>query len=304
MKAIRIADYGNSEQMKLEEVERPTLRDGEILVTVHAAGVNPIDWKIREGRRKDTFPSHFPLTLGQDFSGVIAEVSAGGSEFKVGNAVFGFGHGSYAELTVTRTQSIARKPDSIPFETAAAIPTPGLMAWQLIEAAQVKNGSRVLIHGGAGGVGSFAVQIAKWKGAHVTATASKEDLSYLQSIGADQWIDFKSQRFETLLKDMDVVIDLIGGEVQTRSFSVLKKGGIILTTVGGINGEETARLGIRGINLMMKREAAGLSKLAGLVEEGIIKPRVSQILLLAEARKAHDLNQSGQSHGKIILKVA
>ncbi len=310
MKAIRIAQYGSSDLMKLEEISKPVLKEGEVLVKVRAAGVNPVDWKIREGLRKDAFPVEFPLTLGQDFAGQILElgpgVTTGEDRYKVGDAVFGFAtHGSYAEMAVAKTKNIARMPDSIDFETAASIPTSGLTAWQIVtDAAKVAKGNRVLIHGAAGGVGSFALQISKWIGAHVTATAAKDDAAYLQSLGVDQWIDFKSQRFDTLIKDIDVVIDLIGGDTQKRSLMVLKKGGIIVTTVGGLDGEELAKLGVRGMNFMMKRDSAGLSKLAALVDQRVLKPRVGKVLPLAEAKQAHDLNQSGQSHGKIVLKVA
>jgi NADPH:quinone reductase-like Zn-dependent oxidoreductase len=307
MKSIRIHSYGDSGEMKVEEAARPQIGDGEgdVLVKVLAAGVNPIDWKIREGYMKEFMPKSFPLTLGQDLAGEVAEVGKNAGQFETGDAVFGFGSGSYAEYAAARTNEIALKPKSVDFATAASIPTAGLTAWQaLIDVAHVSLGQTVLIHGAAGGVGSFAVQIARWRGARVVATASSNDAAYLKSLGVEQVIDYQTERFEARAGNPDIVLDLIGGETLNRSYRVVKKGGIIVTTVGQPDETMAREEGARVVRIMMKRDGSELAQIAQLVDQGILKPRVDRVLPMTDAKRAHDLNQSGQTHGKIVLRVA
>jgi len=305
MKSVRIHTYGKSSQMNIEDSPRPHIRTDEVLVKVLAAGVNPIDWKIRAGWMKGSQPETFPLTIGQDMAGEVSTVGRDVSQFKVGDQVFGFGSGSYAEYAAAGADQIALKPKSIDFVTAASIPTACLTAWQaLMDVAKVSQGQTVLIHGAAGGVGSFAVQIAKWKDARVVATAAAGDVSYLQGLGADQVVDYRSERFEDRAGNPDIVIDLIGGETLNRSYAIVKIGGIIVTTVHQADEDKARAARVRAVNVVMKPNGSELNQIAQLVGQKVIKPRIDQILPIDAAREAHDLSEGGKTHGKIVLRVA
>ena len=304
IKAVRIAQYGGSEQLKYEEAPLPQIGPGHVLAKVRYAGVNPVDWKIREGYMKQVFPVSFPLTLGHDFAGEIVNAGGDSGRFRTGEWVFGFGEGSYAEFTAAAITDIAAISEKIDFAVAAALPTAGLTALQAIrDYVQPKPGTRILIHGAAGAVGSFATQVAKAWGAQVIGTASGEDAAYLRSLGHVQVVDYQQERFEAV-GQVDAVLDLIGGETATRSFAVVKKGGVMVSTLGAANAELAARAGIRGANLVMKRSAADLSELAGLVERGDVKPRMGEVFRLDQAREAQDTSQQARAKGKILLKVA
>lgn len=304
MRAVRIAQYGGSEQLKYEEVPLPQVGPGQVLANVRYAGVNPVDWKIREGDMKQVFPASFPLTVGHDFAGEIVNAGGDSSHFWTGERVFGFGEGSYAEFTAAAITDIVAIPEKIDFAVAAALPTAGLTALQAIrDYVQPKPGTRILIHGAAGSIGSFATQIAKAWGAQVTGTASGEDIEYLRALDHVEVVDYKQERFETV-GQVDAVLDLVGGETATRSYAVVKKGGVMVSTVGAANPELSARAGIRGANVALKRSAADLSELAGLVERGDVKPRMGEVFRLDEAREAQDTSQQGRAKGKILLKVA
>ena len=302
IKAVRIAQYGGSEQLRFEEAPLPEIGPGQVLAKVRYAGVNPVDWKIREGHRKQVSPASFPLTLGQDFAGeIVTDVESG--PFRTGERVFGFGEGTYAEFTAAPITLIAAIPEKIDFAVAAALPTPGVTALQAIRVyVQPKPGSRILIHGAAGSVGSLAIQIAKLWGAQVIGTASGDDVVYLRALGHVQVVDYKQERFETV-GQVDAVLDLIGGETATRSFAVVKKGGVMVSTVGAANAELAAQAGIRAVNMVSKGNAADLSELAGLVERGEVKPRMGEVFRLEQAREAQDASQQGRAKGKILLKV-
>ena len=305
MKAIRIHSYGTSEQMKLEETPRPAIRGDEVLVKIRAAGVNPVDWKIREGYLKEVVRASFPLTLGQDFAGDVVEVGKDVHDFKTGDKVFGFATGAYAEYATIPAKDLARMPLSTDYATAASIPTAGLTAYQMIfDVIKAGKGLRILIHGGAGGVGSFAVQLARSREARVYATASGQDAPYLKSLGVEEVLDYRSERFEQKLKDLDAVVDLIGGETLTRSYQTLKSGGIIVSTVATPDPAELGKRQLRGQQFLMKRNASQLADLANMVDLGVVKPKLSQVLPLADAPKAHDLSQKGKTKGKIVLQVA
>ena len=304
IKAVRIAQFGGSDQLKYEEVPLPEIGAGQVLAKVRYAGVNPIDWKIREGYMKQFRPASFPLTLGQDFAGEIAIGGDDSGHFKTGERVFGFGDGTYAEFTVAAITLIAAIPEKMELAVAAALPTAGVTALQAIrDYVQPKPGSRILIHGAAGSVGSLATQIAKRWGAQVIGTAAGEDVEYLRSLGHVQVVDYMNERFETV-GQVDAVLDLIGGETATRSVAVVKKGGVLVSTVGGANAELAARAGIHGVNMVSKGNAADLSELAVLVERGDVKPRMGEVFRLEQAREAQDTSQQGRSKGKILLKVA
>lgn len=302
IKAVRIEQYGGSEQLRFEEAPLPQIGPGQVLARVRYAGVNPVDWKIREGYMKQVRPASFPLTLGQDFAG---EIVSGGEPgpFRTGERVFGFGEGTYAEFTKTPIALIAEIPEKIDFAVAAALPTAGVTALQAIrDYVQLKAGSRILIQGAAGSVGSLATQIAKRWGAQVIGTASGDDAAYLRTLGDVQVVDYKQERFETV-GQVDAVLDLIGGETATRSFAVVKKGGVLVSTVGAANAQLAAQAGIRAVNMVSKGNAADLSELASLVESGDMKPRMGEVFPLEQAREAQDASQEGRAKGKILLKV-
>jgi NADPH:quinone reductase-like Zn-dependent oxidoreductase len=304
MKAVRIAQYGGSEQLKYEEAPLPQIGPGQVLVKVRYASVNPVDWKIREGYRKQVSPASFPLTLGQDFAGEIVTGGGDSGRFRTGERVFGFGEGTYAEYAAAEITYIAAIPEKIEFAVAAALPTSGLTALQAIrDYVQPKPGTRILIHGAAGGVGSFSTQIAKLWGAQVIGTASGEDVVYLRSLGHVQVVDYKQERFETVGL-VDAVLDLIGGETATRSFAIVKKGGVMVSTVGAANAELAAQAGIRAVNMVSKGSAADLSEVAALVERGDVQPRMGKVFPLEQTREAQDAGQHGRVRGKILLKVA
>jgi NADPH:quinone reductase-like Zn-dependent oxidoreductase len=304
IKAVRIAQYGGSEQLKYEEAPLPEIGPGKVLAKVRYAGVNPIDWKIREGYMKQLRPASFPLTLGQDFAGEIVTGGGESGRFRTGERVFGFGDGTYAEFAAAAITLIAAIPEKIDFAVAAALPTAGVTALQAIrDYVQPKPGTRILIHGAAGSVGSLATQIAKRWGAQVIGTGSGEDIVYLRSLGHVQVVDYKHERFETV-GQVDAVLDLVGGETATRSFAVVKKGGVMVSTAGGANAELAAQAGIRGVNMVSKGNTADLSELAGLVERGDLKPRMGEVFRLEQAREAQDASQQGRATGKILLKIA
>jgi NADPH:quinone reductase-like Zn-dependent oxidoreductase len=308
MKAVRIHTYGGPEVLKYEEAPRPKPGAGELLIRVHAAGVNPVDWKIREGYFKQRLNYSLPLILGWDLSGVVEATVPGIVRLKAGDEVYSrpdiARDGAYAEYIVVRESEVALKPRSIDHLHAAAIPLAALTAWQsLFDAAGLGAGQKVLIHAAAGGVGSFAVQLAKWKGAHVIGTASGRNQEFLRKLGADQTIDYQTTHFEDVVHDVDVVFDTIGGDTQRRSWKVLKKGGILVSIVGPPSAEEAAAHGVRQASVFVQPSATQLTELANLVDSGKLKPVVETVLPLSEARRAHELSQTGHTRGKIVLRV-
>jgi NADPH:quinone reductase-like Zn-dependent oxidoreductase len=219
--------------------------------------------------------------------------------------VFGFAHGTYAEYAAAPAATIAAIPNSIDFANAAALPTAGSTALQLVrDVVGAKPDKRILIHGAAGGVGSYASQIARNLGAHVIATATGEDIEYLKSLGVDEVIDYKREHFEDKTTGLDAVVDLVGGETLSRSYAVVKKGGVLATTVQPIDQSAAKRAGIQALQVVMKRNAADLAELARMVQNGDLKPRVDKSMSLSHAREAQELSESGKTRGKVILKVA
>lgn len=308
MKAVRIHSYGGPEVLVYEDAPRPQPETNDVLVRVHAAGVNPVDWKVREGYGKDRLGHRLPLILGWDLSGVVEAVGPGTDRLKVGDEVYSrpdiSRDGAYAEYIVVRESLAALKPKSIDHVHAAAIPLAAMTAWQaLFDAAGLSRGQRVLIHAAAGGVGSFAVQIAKWKGAYVIGTASTRNQDFLRELGVDSAIDYQSVAFETVVRDVDVVLDTLGGDTQARSWMVLKKGGVLVSTVSPPSAQEAAARGARQVYFFLEPKLAQLEAITKLVDSGKLKSIVNTVLLLAEARLAHELSQAGHVRGKIVLKV-
>src|SRR5216117_1890383 len=309
MKAIRIHNYGGPEALQYEDAPRPQPQAGEVLVRVHAAGVNPIDWKVREGHMKDFWPHKFPLILGWDLSGVVEKVGARVLQFKKGDKVYSLPDptrdGAYADYIVVRESELALKPNSLHHIRAAAVPLAALTAWQsLFDTAQLQPGQRVLIHAGSGGVGHFAVQLAKWKGAYVFATASTKNQDLLRKLGVDEPIDYTQQRFEDVARDIDIVLDTLGGETQERSWSVLKKGGNLVSLVQPPSEKKAKELGVRAELLGAQPNGAQLAEIAKIIDSGKLAPVFDRILPLSEARRAHELSQSGRTHGKITMRVS
>ena len=309
MKAVRIHNYGGPEVLKFEDAPRPRASSGEVLIRVHAAAVNPVDWKIRAGYLKDRIAYVLPFIPGWDVSGVVEATGPEVMKFKKGDEVYArpdiTRNGAYAEYIVVKATEVALKPRSIDHVHAAAIPLAALTAWQAIfDAAGLSAGQKILIHAAAGGVGGFAVQLAKWKGAHVIGTASARNQAFLRELGVDEPIDYEKAKFEDVVRDVDVVFDTIGGDTQQRSWKVLKKGGILVSIISQPSEKEAAKHGVRLGYVFVQPNAAELAEIAKLVDSGKVKPVVETVLPLSEARRAQELSETGHTRGKIVLKVA
>jgi len=307
MKAIVVHEYGGPEVLKYEAVPRPEPKDNEVLVRMIAAGVNPVDALIRSGKYAKFFGTTLPLIPGYDIAGVVEKTGAKVTKLKVGDPVYAYvmWGGGYAEHAVATEGEAAAKPKSITFVEAAGVPLAALTAWQaLIDAAKLSAGQTVLIHGGSGGVGSFAIQIAKARGAKVIATASTPNQDLLKELGADVAIDYTKTKFEDVAKDVDVVLDSVGKDTLARSYGVLKKGGFITTLVAQPDQTELDKHGIRGAPISVKPNSDELMEITRLIEEKKIKPIVSQVLPLTEAVKAQEQAATHHTRGKIVLNVA
>ena len=308
MKAVHIHDYGGLDVLHFEEASRPTPNAGEVLIRVNATTVNPFDCAVRSGYMGAYFNYTFPLILGTDASGIVEEVGAGVTDLAPGDEVYTragvFRDGSYAEFVLAIAADVAAKPKSLDHIHAAALPHVTLTAWQaLIEFADLSEGQTVLIHAAAGGVGHVAVQIAKWRKAKVIGTASI-NLPFLEELGVDQAIDYTKTAFEDVVKDVDVVLDLMGGETQQRSWKVLKPGGVLLSTVHPPSQEMAASLGVRqhmiGTAPPIRKT---LTEAAYLVETGLLKPCVSAVLPLSEIQEAHRMVEARHTKGKLVVQV-
>jgi len=309
MKAVVIHEYGGPEVLKYEDVPQPEPKQDQLRIHVIAAGVNPVDGMIRSGMFDKEGRRAFPVILGGDISGVVEKVGSNITKFKSGDPVFAYvsldNSGGYAQYAVVTEREAAPKPKSLTYVEAAAVPIVALTAWQaLIDTAKLKAGQTVLIHGGSGGVGSFAIQIAKAHGAKVIATASAANQELLKQLGADVAIDYTKQNFENVAKDVDVVLDSIGKDTLARSYGVVKKGGIIVSLVARPDPAELEKHGIRGEALSVDPNSDELSEIGKLIDEKKINVIVSQTFPLSEARKAQEQVATGHTRGKIVLKVA
>ncbi len=307
MKAARVHEFGAADFVQLDDVPRPVAGANEVLIRVHAAAVNPIDWKSASKQAKG-FGKALPFILGCDVSGVVESIGAVVQDFKPGDEVFGYVNlmrgGGFAEYVAMPATEIARKPKSIDHAHAAAVPLAALTAWQaLFDTAKLQPGQTVLIHAAAGGVGHFAVQLAHAKGAKVIATASKDKLEFVKQLGADRAIDYRAEKFEELVKDIDVVFDMVGGDTLTRSYGVLKKGGYLVSIVEKPSTEELQKRDLGGSVILLKSSAAELTEIAALIDAGKLKPHVGATFPLAETNKALTLSKQGHATGKIVLSV-
>ncbi len=308
MKAIRIHRYGDAGVLSLDDVAQPAPGDEDVLIRVVAAGVNPVDWKIREGGLKDRLGHRLPLTLGWDVSGVVAAVGRAVRSFSPGDLVYSrpdiARDGCYAEYVAVRASEVALRPTTVSHVEAASLPLAGITAWQaIVETAQVSTGQRVLIHAGAGGVGSLAVQLAKWRGAHVIATASAANADLVSFLGADEVIDYRRERFFEQVQGVDVVFDTVGGQVQQDSWRTLRPGGLLVSVVDPPSEEVARQRSVRAEFIFIQPNAAVLEQIAGLVDAGQLRPVVGAEFALRDAAAAHRLSQSGRARGKIVLYV-
>jgi NADPH:quinone reductase-like Zn-dependent oxidoreductase len=307
MRAVRVHQFGGIEAILYEEVSRPAPGEGQVLVRVKAAGVGPWDAWVRAG--KSALPQPLPLVLGSDLSGVVEDVGPGVSDFHAGDEVFGVTNaqftGAYAEYAVADAAMIARKPKRLSCVEAASVPVVASTAWQMVfDHGQVDSSKRVLVHGAAGNVGAYAVQLAQRAGAEVIATVLTRDVDYVRTLRADQVVDVQTARFEEQVQDVDVVIDTIGGDTLERSFEVLKPGSVLVSSVAMPDQDQAARRRVRGVFFLVTVTTAGLTKIADLLDSGELRTNVGEVLPLAEARLAHEM-LAGKPHkrGKIVLAV-
>jgi NADPH:quinone reductase-like Zn-dependent oxidoreductase len=308
MKAIRIHEYGDRNVLRYEECTVPQMLDDEILIKVIATAINPIDWKVRQGLLKDIDPHDFPLILGWDFAGVVENIGNDVTTFSPGDCVYArpdsTRNGSYAEYIAVRANEIAPKPKTISFVDAAALPLASIAAWEsVVQCGEIGEEKSILIHGAAGGVGSIAVQLAKWKGAHIIATTSEDSRELVESLGADEIIDYKSVNFADVVHDVDVVFDTIGGQVQEDSWAVLRPGGLLVSIVQPPAQERASQSGLQGKFVRIQPNAPILKELATLVDTGVVRPIVGTEFSLKDIAKAHALGESGRARGKTVIHV-
>src|SRR5947199_1330725 len=307
MEAVVAHEYGAPDVLKLERIQRPEPNDDEALVRVIASSVNPADPLTLNGKYAKEFGTHLPLIPGYDIAGVVQKIGANIRKLKVGDAVYGyptFG-GGWADYVAVKEWEVAAKPKSLDFIQAAAVPMGALTAWQaLVDVAQLQAGQTILIHGGSGGVGSFAIQIAKARGAHVIATASTANQDLLKQLGADECIDYTKQKFEEIAHDVDLVLDPVGRDTLARSYGVVKKGGMVVTLVSRCDEAELKKHEIRGASLSSHPDATELAEITKLIDDGKIKPIVSQVLPLTDAAKADAQAATHHTRGKIVLRIA
>jgi NADPH:quinone reductase-like Zn-dependent oxidoreductase len=303
MKALMIREWGGNDKAVMEDVPVPQPAPGEVLVRIRAAGINPVDWKVREGYLKDYVS--LPRILGSDFAGDVAALGEGVTDFPVATAVYGmkgFGGGAFAEYTTLAASSIAPKPASLTYAQAAAVPLAAVTAWHsLFEAGQIQPGQRVLIHAAAGGVGHFAVQFAKIAGAYVIGTASARNEAFVRGLGADEFVDYNAAKFESVVKPVDLVLDTVGFEVSTRSLDVLKAGGKLVCMVTPPPVEAAAPRQIQATYTNVQPTTAILTSISQCIEDKRVQPHISQTFSLDQIHEALQANQTQSTRGKIAV---
>jgi len=310
MKAAQINNYGHADAVKVQEASKPVAGDGQVLIEVHASSINPFDSMVREGFLKDTIPLNFPVTLGGDISGIITEIGEGVIDFKIGDKVYGQANvvggasGAFAEFATTKSSQIGKMPANLSYTDSAAIVMTGLSAYQVIyEHMKLQAGQTILIHGGAGGIGSVAIQMVKHLGARVITTASGDGVMFAKDLGADEVIDYRSQKFEDLVTGVDAVFDTVGGETYDKSFNVMKKGGVIVSMTTQPNEELSEKFGVSAIYQSTHTSTEQLDKLAKLINEGIVTVRVDKVFALDQIKQAFEARESGSVKGKLAIKI-
>jgi alcohol dehydrogenase len=308
MRAAQINDYGHADAVVVQETDKPIVRDGMVLVEVYASSLNPFDSMVREG--KTGIPLDLPVTLGGDIAGVVSEVGEGITQFKPGDKVYGQANavagnsGAWAEFALTKAEQVALMPSNLNFSEAAATPLVGVSAVQAItEELNIQPGQKLLIQGGAGGIGAAALQIAKQLGAHVAVTVATEDVEYAKSLGADKVIDYKTQQFTEVIKDYDAIFNTVGGDVFTESFAVLKRGSKAVSMIASADEAKTSELGIIAKTQSTKVNSDRLNKLRELLEAGVVSIRIDSSFPLEQVKEAFEKRESGAAKGKVVLEV-
>jgi NADPH:quinone reductase-like Zn-dependent oxidoreductase len=310
MKAVLVHEYGNPAAMRVEQTGIPKLQPDEILVRVNAASVNPVDWKVCDGMLKDKLPMAMPFIPGGDFSGTVAATGSEAAGVTIGMAVFGmtstpgYRAGAFAQFVAVNANHVAAKPKTLSHEEAAGVPLAALTAWQAVfDRAGLRAGQKILIHAGAGGVGSFAIQFARAAGAIITTTTSAANTGYVRALGADEVIDYRAQNFGDVGRNFDAVIDLIGGETQERSYAVLRPGGVLVNAWGAIMQDKAEAAGVRGVKVAVEPDANQLSKIAELIDAAKVRVAVAKVFPLADCAAALDESRTGHVRGKIVLTL-
>lgn len=315
MKAVTFDKFGGTDTLKLRDFPTPEPRENEVLIKIENTSVNPVDWKIREGYLKDRLPHHFPIIPGWDAAGKIAKVGKGVTSFKAGDEVFAYTRkdtvqdGTYAEYIAVPESFVALKPKKATFAQAAALPLVCLTAWQaLFDMAKLKKGQTVFIQAGSGGVGSIAIQLAKYAGCKVFTTTSKSNIDYVKKFHPDRIIDYKSESFVDVIKKecpqgVDVVFDLLGGEALNQEAQIVKKGGVIISIVQPLDKALADKLGIQSLYCFVRPNAEQLKEIARLIDNGNIQLPYTEEMSIKDAAKAQDMNREGHVRGKIVLKI-
>ena len=309
MKAAQLATYGEKDAIVIIETEKPKPASGYVLVAAQAAGVNPFDVSLRIGKYKEFIHLDLPATLGSDVAGVVEELGEGVTGYEIGQEVYGManavkGEGSYAEYTPVSVKQLVAKPKSVDFVTAAALPLAGSSAYQgIVDHIGARSGQKILIHGGAGGIGALAIQIAKNSGAYVATTVSTDDIEYAKQLGADEVIDYKTQDFSGSNVGYDAVFDTVGGETNKKSYPVLNRGGILVSMVDPFDEELVKETGINYIQQTTVTSVEMLNKIAEFVDSGKLKVNVDKVFPLDQAAEALEYLKTGHPRGKVVLKI-
>ena len=310
MKAAQINGYGDTSAIELNEIEVPTPGNGQVLVEVHASSLNPFDTVVRAGYMKDMIPLAFPVTLGGDIAGVITQVGEDVTDFVAGDKVYGQANvvagnsGAFAQKAVTKAGQIAKLPNSLDFKQAGSMPLVGVSALQgITEHIKLVVGQKIFIHGGAGGIGTVAIQIAKNIGAYVATTAKSEDADFVKQLGADEVIDYKSQDFTEVLSDYDAVFDLVGGDDFNKSLTILKSGGVAVSMIAQADEDKVTELGVTAITQATHVKTDALNTLSELIDQGVVTPQIGKAFALSEIKEAFEARESGSVRGKVVIVV-
>lgn len=311
MRAARIDRYGGPDEIHVvSDASRPIVAEGQLIVEVRSSSLNPIDTILRAGYLQERAPMKFPVTLGGDFSGVVVEIGPNTRGFSRGDEVYGQantllgGSGSLAELVAASASMTALKPKTVDFKTAASLPLVGASAVQaILDQMNVRRGQRILVHGGAGGIGSIAIQLAKYLGAHVAATARREDMEFVERLAVDQVIDTDSQAFESTLGELDAVLDTVGGAFAAKSYSIIRRGGVLVSMVAHVDETLAREAGVTAIYQITQPTTGRLTTLATLVDEGVITPRLDRVFPLGGVAQAFAYRETGKSRGKVVVTV-
>ncbi|MGE0471778.1 MAG: NADP-dependent oxidoreductase [Nitrospira sp.] len=311
MKALQIRQYGGSDVLELNSnAPSPNAGKEHVVVKVHAASINPIDWKIRQGYLKEQLPLTLPAILGGDFSGVVSELGGSNSNLKVGDIVYGYGspfsggYGSFAESVAAIPSTVARKPQKVSVQEAAALPLVGVSALQALEEhLKLQPGQKLLIHGGGGGIGSLAIQMAKSIGAYVATTATGDDMEYVRKLGADQVIDYKSEAFETKVEEFDAAFDTVGGATTNKTLQVLRRGGSLVSMLGQPDEAHAQKHEVTATGQFTQVTTGRLTRLAELIDGGGIKIRIDKVFSLDKGKEAFQHAEEGRPKGKVIFEI-